>query len=106
MIDGSRLKDLRVKFGYTKEEIAELLGIGVANIWRYETGKTDPSSQIVAGYARLFNVSADYLLGLADEMGTPESDLSIPERRIISAYRRGDYRTAIKVILDEGDRER
>lgn len=102
MINGDRLRDLRIEYGYTKEELAELLSIGVAQIWRYETGKTDPSSEVVARYAKLFHVSSDYLLGLTnDPCGQQDADLSHKERHIIAALRRGEKLEAIKAIAND-----
>lgn len=102
MIDGDRLRNLREQFGYSREEIAKLLDIGVAQIWRYESGKNDPSSEVVGKYAKLFSVSSDYLLGLTDNRGgQAELELSITERQIISALRRGKRLEAIMTIASE-----
>jgi transcriptional regulator with XRE-family HTH domain len=100
---GDRLRDLRLKYNYTHEELAEMLGLGVAQIWRYETEKTDPSGTILSRIASAFNVSTDYLLGLSDDPNpTLKVDNLTPiEKQVLSAMRRGEYIEAIKAIVSE-----
>jgi transcriptional regulator with XRE-family HTH domain len=104
MLRGDRLKALRENKGYTHQQLAELLDLALPQIWRYEAGKTDPSGDIVARIARVFNVSADYLLGLTDEPTPPgalEDGLSPKERTVLSALRRGQNYEAIKMIVSD-----
>lgn len=98
---GDSLRELRIFRNLTHEELAERLGIGVAQIWRYENDKTDPNTKTIATIARFFNVSADYLIGLTDN---PKSNLRIDnltatEREVLDALRRGDVVEAIKTIV-------
>ena len=100
---GDRLRDLRLHYNYTHEELAEMLNLGVAQIWRYEAGKTDPSGAILSRIASVFNTSTDYLLGLTDD---PDPSLKVDnltplEKQVLSAMRRGEYIEAIKVIVSE-----
>jgi transcriptional regulator with XRE-family HTH domain len=102
MITGSRLRELRKSKGLSRRELAELLQIGEANIQRYESEESDSTSENVTKIARFFNVSTDYLLGLADRPSPyAGGDLSVQELAAISAWRRGDYREAIKVIVGD-----
>lgn len=59
-----RLKHLRLLNDYTQDQLADLLFISVKSIHRYESGKSKPTQEIIARYAREFNVSADYILGV------------------------------------------
>jgi transcriptional regulator with XRE-family HTH domain len=104
MLRGDRLKTLRESKGYTHQELAELLSVGSAQIWRYEAGKTAPSADVLARVAQVFDVSVDYLLDLTDEPlppGVSESDLTAKERNVVAALRRGENYEAIKLIVDE-----
>jgi transcriptional regulator with XRE-family HTH domain len=104
MLHGDRLKLLRESKGYTHQRLAELLDLSISQIWRYESGKTDPTGDILARIARVFNVSVDYLLGITDEATPPgliETGLSQKERNVITALRQGDNYQAIKMIIDE-----
>jgi transcriptional regulator with XRE-family HTH domain len=104
MLQGDRLKELRESKGYTHQQLAEFLDLGTTQIWRYETGKTDPAGDILARIAKVFNVSVDYLLGLTDEATPPrltQTDLSAVERDVLDALRRGEKVEAIKLIVTE-----
>lgn len=96
---GDRLKTLREQSNYTHSELASVLGLGYAQIYRYEAGKTDPSGEILSRIANVFNVSVDYLLGRTDNP-TPDVDfLSDDERKAIVAWRSGHNYEAIKIIV-------
>jgi len=100
---GDRLRWVREQRGFTQEELAEQLGIGAKEIWRYENGKTKPSGETVAEIAKFFGITADFLLGLSDAPVSElkQSDLSTTERAALSAWRLGDRFKAIKVIADD-----
>lgn len=99
---GDRLKQLRVLRGHTQESLAELLNIGNRQIWRYENGETEPDGDTIAKIARALDVSADFLLGLTDDLDPDmnTSDLRPEERVAIAAWRLGDKLEAIKAIVD------
>jgi transcriptional regulator with XRE-family HTH domain len=106
MLRGDRLKTLRENKGYTHQELADLLNVGSAQIWRYEVGKTAPSADVLARIAQVFDVSVDYLLNLTDEPLPPavlEGDLSAKERNVVAALRRGENYEAIKLIVGESE---
>ena len=64
-IFGERIRELR---GTQKQaKIAEKLGISVAKLSRLEHGEFEPDLQTIAQTAKIFGVSADWLLGLSDE---------------------------------------
>ncbi len=104
MLQGNRLKKLRENGGYTHQQLAEALELALPQIWRYESGKTDPSSDVLARMAQVFNVSVDYLLGLIDEPLPPGAsglDLSGKELAVLGALRRGENYEAIKIITSD-----
>lgn len=65
-IFSDRLKELRVSFGYTQQNMAEKLGIKQQSYTRYETNIGEPSLSTLVSLCRIFDVSADYLLGISD----------------------------------------
>ena len=103
MLRGDRLRAMRHRKGYTHEQLAEQLGLNAKQIWRYESGKTDPSGAVVTRIARLFEVSSDFLLGLTDEpvAAMLENNLSDEERSVITAMRQGDRLAATRLIVAE-----
>ena len=103
MLLGDRLKQLREARQYTHAELAGLLNVGYAQIYRYEANRTVPSADILARMSHVFNVSTDYLLSLTDDP-TPHfrvDNLSAKERAILRAVRDGDALEAIKVIVGD-----
>ena len=67
------LKDLRAKNGYTQGQLAKMLGVSPGNVGDWETGKSKPGYSALASLARIFEVSADYLLEL-DTVHAKKSD--------------------------------
>lgn len=60
---GERLKDLRKEKGYTLEQVAEKLNTTKVTISRYENNLREPKRETISQFAKLFNVSTDYLHG-------------------------------------------
>jgi len=63
-----RLRELRLRDGHKPETIANYLGCAVRTVQAYERGEREFPIDMIPLIARLYNVSADYLFGLSDEM--------------------------------------
>lgn len=61
-----RLKELRIERGLKLKEVAEYMNVTIRAISRYEDGTREPSVEMIVKFCKLYNVSADYLLGLTD----------------------------------------
>ena len=61
-----RIKILREQAGMSQEKLAKRLGITRSSVNAWEMGISTPSTQYIAELAGLFQVSADYLLGLSE----------------------------------------
>lgn len=61
-----RLVALRKAKGWSRDKLAEELGRPSKTIRNYETGDREPNLSYIAEVATVFNVSADYILGLID----------------------------------------
>jgi transcriptional regulator with XRE-family HTH domain len=66
MIVGERLKGLRKDTKISSEELSKVIGVTRQQVQRYETNKTDITSDVLIKLADFFDVSTDYLLGRAD----------------------------------------
>ena len=64
-----KLKELRKEKGLTQKKLALLLDCDQSMITRWEIGECEPTESVIRRTAVLFDVSADYLLGLEDETG-------------------------------------
>lgn len=62
-----RIKELRLEKGFTQKELARKLNTTNSAVCDWEKGRTQPDLQTLASIATLFDVSADYLLGLSDD---------------------------------------
>ena len=64
------LRYVRKQRGYSQEKIAQILNTTQQQIWKYESENPKYNQEIpvrhIITLARLYNVSADYLLGLTD----------------------------------------
>lgn len=89
-----RLKELREDFNYTQKQVGEMIGTAQSNIARWENGSVQPTVEFVIKLAQLFQVSTDYLLGMADDFEaasavmTPVFELTERERDLVALYRR------------------
>ncbi len=61
---GKRLKSLRQEKGLLQKQVAAELGITESGYGFYEQGKRTPDSEMLKKIAAIYNVSADFLLGL------------------------------------------
>lgn len=63
-----RIKDLREDRDLNQAEIAEIIKTTQQQYSKIETGKSDISGEKLCLLAEFYNVSADYILGLTDEL--------------------------------------
>lgn len=59
---GDRLREARKALRLTQEELSDKSGVARENIGRYETGKSQPSIDVLVRLADTLGVSSDYLL--------------------------------------------
>lgn len=72
----SKIKLLREKQNYTQADLARKLGLTRSSINAWEMGLSVPSTNYIVELSKLFNVSADYLLGLDNTSTLQISGLS------------------------------
>ena len=61
---GERIKELREERGFSQAELAKRLGVTRSSVNAWEMGISSPTTQYIVEMARLFYVSADFLLGM------------------------------------------
>lgn len=89
-----RLKEIREYQGISQKSLANLLNVSPSNIYNYETGRTEPSTDILCKLANLLNVTVDYLIGnedaavphAANDAAMPGS-LSDDEKELLKVFR-------------------
>jgi len=65
---GERVKMMRKLHGFTRDEVAEKLGVTVALIYAYESGKREPSIKSLIALSQTLEVETDWLLGLTTKL--------------------------------------
>ena len=75
MTFGERLKQLRTEHKLSMDEVGEYIGVGRANIYKYEHGMIEniPNDRLNK-LAGLFGVSRSYLMGWTDERNSVAND--------------------------------
>ncbi len=63
---GDKIKYLRESCGMTQSELARQMGLSRSSVNAWEMGLSIPSTQFIVELAKIFHVSADYLLGIED----------------------------------------
>lgn len=77
-----KIKMLREKAGLTQAALAKTLGLTRSGVNSWEMGLSVPSTPYIVELAKTFNVSTDYLLGLADTATISVAGLS--ERQVVA----------------------
>lgn len=62
----NKIKELRAKKGLTQKQLAQLVNKSVTGLASWEQGLSEPSVNDIRALCEIFEVSADYLLGLTD----------------------------------------
>lgn len=67
---GKIIKEERKIKKFSQTELADLIGVTQDSISLWENGKRIPDTQYIILLCKIFNISADYLLGIEDETGS------------------------------------
>jgi transcriptional regulator with XRE-family HTH domain len=62
MTVGTRIKELRVSKKLTQTDLADLVGLSYIQIGRYETQKSNPSSDVLKKLAHSLDTTTDFLM--------------------------------------------
>ena len=90
---GKRMKTLRKQAGYTQEQIADALDVTVAFI------SVKMNLRVLSYYAKLLNVSIDYLLRPeSDENGEKDDVLNKEILRLLEKFSTDDKEKFVKVL--------
>ena len=63
---GTRMRQVRREADLTQKEIADMLGIKRNTYTHYEINASSPPVDTLRDFAKIMDVSTDYLLGLTD----------------------------------------
>ena len=101
-MDGSRLRELRLQHNLTQKELADRVKVTPKAISFYELGQREPSNELLSKFAKLFDVSVDYLLG-RDEVRKENPRISILARNASSLTE--DQIKLVESLIDQFKKE-
>lgn len=99
-ITAKRLRELREKKQVSQDDVSKFLGVERTTYTSYESGRSRPV-RVLNKLAEYYNVSIDYLLGLADSPLPKEvniNTLSDTEKQLIFDFRSLNNKGKEKII--------
>lgn len=69
---GLRLKKARIEAGLTQQKVADSIEVTSRHYQKYESGDVEPPLNTLVSLSIILGVTADYLLGLSDEVSSGE----------------------------------
>ena len=99
---GERIKELRVLKKLTQTELSQMVGLTYIQIGRYETQKSNPSSDVLQKLASVLNTTSDYLMnGSHDEVVATQ----LADKELLNQFKaveqlNNDDKHLIKTFID------
>jgi len=90
----NRIKELRIKRGWTQTELGNALNVKDSAISKYESERVPLTADTIRKVAKIFNVSSDYILCLSDtpneytQILSTSSKLTKKEDKLIKIFNR------------------
>ena len=102
MAFAEKLSKMRKQKGFTQEEMAKMAGVGIAQLRRYEGGKSSPTLEVIKNIAISLGVSADELIFDEAEGAVPGKllDKKLLEQFVLIAKMSPHDKEAVKTILE------
>ena len=69
-----RMIDTRIDHDETQAELAKAIGFNRVQIAKYENLTNDPPIRYLLAFCKHYGVSADYILGLPDNLSWPRKE--------------------------------
>ena len=89
------LREIRIGRNLKVQEVADYLCCLPSVYSRYETGKREPSIDVLLKLSKLYHVSVDYLIGNEESIDT---SITTIEAKIIKAGRQADERARMDAL--------
>lgn len=83
----NRLRELRMKYGYSQKAVSQKIGISPSIVSGYESGERTPSTEVLLSLAYLYGCSTDYLLGKQNDNSQLVLDVSELSDKQINAIK-------------------
>ena len=76
------IKRFRKEQSFTQEQLAEILGVTVGAVYKWEAGLSMPEIRLIMALADIFEVSVDVLLGYEIQSSNVDSSIKIIEAAV------------------------
>ncbi|MCP4043665.1 MAG: helix-turn-helix transcriptional regulator [Gammaproteobacteria bacterium] len=96
MAFSERLGQLRKERGLTQQGLADLAGVHLTQIQRYESGTAQPTLEVMKKLAVALTASTDWLLFEEDERG-PDDELKL-QFEALRQFNEDERKTALDVL--------
>ncbi len=93
----TRLKEIRIKKGFTQTQVAQMLNCSTTVYSRYETGDRQPSNVLIS-LSQIFNVSIDYIVNNPREISSSIAPLSELDTELLHRFHAADQYDQIAVL--------
>ena len=93
------IKLLRNSFGYTQEQLAKLLLLETGTVTYYETGKIQPSIQILVKISKVFGISMDFLIHQDNDCKYPKNIKLLRMAKILDTDTYYEARSNIEGVI-------
>lgn len=78
-----KLSKMRKDKGLTQQQLAAMIGVGIAQVRRYEKGNSSPTLEVIKNIARTLGISADELLF---DKGEGVADKRIMDKKLLEQF--------------------
>jgi transcriptional regulator with XRE-family HTH domain len=78
-----KLSKMRNNKGLTQQQLAAMIGVGIAQVRRYEKGNSSPTLEVIKNIARTLGISADELLF---DKGEGVADKRIMDKKLLEQF--------------------
>ncbi len=68
---GTKLKETRTDLDMTQAQVAQIIGTTFQQIYKYESNRQEMTGTRLKEFCELYQVSADYILGLPKDLAWP-----------------------------------
>lgn len=82
------LKELMQEKGIQQQQMAEILNVSRASIYKYQQGKAEPNIETLVKIADYFDVSLDYLCGRQNKNLIFADGLSDTQKKLVAIIKR------------------
>ena len=98
MTVGERIKQLRKGMDLTQQQLADKVGVTYIQVGRYETGKSNPSADVLQKIAESLGTTTDFLMsgGNAEQLSDKELLQQFKEVELLP----NDDKHLIKTFID------